>query len=169
MPFLPINAIAIGARGGRRGGGASVLSQALMTKILFFWTDSFSGDNLLSDIGSSEIITTGKDFSTTYIPADSVATFRIPVEFAAADTDSLWTLAGVPKEVSVTDLVAYDYASTFVKYDGEAPHHVRAIAILKAGEGLTSTDRDELTEYFQLYYLYFDEWNDLGYGKENRE
>jgi hypothetical protein len=155
--------------GARRRGVSLFFSSSLQAKIAYLWIGAYNGDDLKSEIGNLNITTTGKDFSTTYIPVDSVATFRIPVEFAGADTDGLWTLAGVPQEVSVADLIADDYASTFVKYDGEAPHHVRAIAILKAGEGLTSTDRDELTEYFQLYYLYFDEWNDLGYGKENRE
>jgi hypothetical protein len=145
------------------------LSSSLQAKIAYLWEGAYNGDNLKSEIGNLNITTTGKDFSTTYIPADSVATFRIPVELVSADADGLWTLTSVPQEVSVADLIADDYSRTFVRYDGEAPHHVRAIAILKAGEVLTSTDKDELTEYFQLYYLYFDEWNDLGYGKENRE
>ena len=104
---------------------------------------------MFSEIGSEKIIVTNKDFTQViYLPI-LLLHLEFPVGLASADTDGLWTLAGVPKEVSVTDLVADDYASTFVKYDGEGSSSCKGqLQSLKQERVNKHQIRDELTEVF---------------------
>jgi len=162
---------AIGIRVGKGGSGVSspVLSASLQAKFLFIWAGTYNGDNLKDILGNGDIVVTGKDFSGSYIPASSSATFAIPndANFINADTDNFWYNAVILQKTTA-QLVATDPQRTILKYNNGSPHDISWIGILKLGEVLTSDEMDELTTQCQLWYLYFDEWNDLGYGKENR-
>jgi hypothetical protein len=161
----------IGISSKRRSGSiiTSGLTAPLEAKFLFIWMGTYNGDNLKNILSGGDIVVTGKDFAGNYIPSTSVATFAIPnsASFINADTDSFW-YSGAILQKTTAQLVATDPQRTILKYDNDSPYDIRWIGILKLGETLTSADRDELTTYCELWYLYFDEWNDLGYGKENR-
>ena len=64
--------------------------------------------------------------------------------------------------------MSLNYTRTFVKYNDNAPHDVSVMGILKSGETLTDYDKDKISNLFRLWVLYFSEWNDNGFLKENR-
>jgi len=154
-----------------RGGVSWSSYWALNNKVLFLWTGKFDGNNLLSDIDDTVITVTGKDFSTSYIPYTSAATFAVPdnATYEAADTDLMWfDGSGTPESVGIAELVGYDYERTIIKYDSASPHHVRAIMILKSGEVLTATEIDMLHNDFELWMFWSGVLNGYGVIKENR-
>ena len=146
------------------------LPKTVKDKFLYLWTGKFSGDDLLSDLDSNILTTTGKDFSTTYIPETSTATFKIPntSDFITADEDYIWYLSGTRRDVTITDLITYDFERTLVYYDNNSPYNIRAIGILKSGEVLSSTEIDIVHSYFRLSIFWDDIFNLYGYLKGNR-
>ena len=77
-------------------------------------------------------------------------------------------LTDIQQQVAVGELVSLNYTRTFVKYNDNAPHDVSVMGILKSGETLTDYDKDKISNLFRLWVLYFSEWNDNGFLKENR-
>lgn len=148
------------------------LSQALKAKMLFIWTKSRNNGNLLSDLDSSEIIVTNNDFSSDYIPASSSSTFSIPntSAFKNADTDNFWHSGSTILQKTPSQLVASNLTKTFVKYSDSVPYNIAALALLKAGEILTTSDKNELSEYFclDIYYFGSTDMNNFGHLKDNK-
>lgn len=149
---------------------ASGLPAVTRNKLLFLWTGDFSGDNLLSDLDTTVITVTGKDFTTSYIPATSAATFAIPdnATYKGADTDNFWHSGSTILQKTIAQMVGTDNSRTFFKYADEAPHHITAFAIAKADAVFDSVDQDNLSKFFWLWLYYFGTLNDYGHLKENR-
>jgi len=151
--------------GARRSGG---LSSDLLAKFLALWEVQSDG-SLKNIAGSDDLTINNKDWSGSYIPYTSSATFNIPntVDFQNADSDNLWYNSGV-LDVTVNDLVDTNWSRTFVKYSNTSPYNITKFGILKSGETLTDSDKNNLSAYFMLDIYYFGVWNDYGYLKENR-
>lgn len=146
-----------------------ILSASLKAKFLDLWGVSSDG-SLYNIIGSDSLTINNKDWSGNYIPYDSSATFNIPNEaaFINADADDNLWYNGSIQDVTVSNLIGVDWTRTFVKYANNSPYNITLIGILKAGETLTDADKNQLSSYFSLYFLYFGIWNDNGYAKQNR-
>lgn len=120
------------------------------------------------------LIVTGKDWSTSYIPATTTATFAIPNDskYIQADHvyDNFWvTIAQVINQKTHADLIASETERTFVKYADDTPYHIYAIGILKSGTTLTEAEKILITKYFDLWVQY---WSpvmlSVGHLKTNR-
>jgi hypothetical protein len=149
---------------GSRGG--NTLPDSLLAKFLFLWNGKYSGDNLLSNLDSSVITVTGRDWTGSVIPDDSAATFSIPQNstYSTADEDGFWG-----SSVTFADLIASTTQRTFIKYTDFEPYSISAIGILKSGEVLTDAERVILNRYFKLWVQYWgDVMMDSGYMKDNR-
>lgn len=145
-----------------------ILTQAIRDK-LYMWEGDINGNSLVCTDGTTEIGINGKDFATTYIPATSAATFNAPNSFNAADTDELWyNSSDVARNVTVAELLGSDFAKTFVKYDSASPHHIRAIAILKSGETLSTSEMNMIRYYFKLPLMWDGSTSLFGRIKANR-
>jgi hypothetical protein len=146
------------------------LKSTTKAKFLFLWTGKFDGNNLLSDLDSSVITVTGKDFATKYIPASSAATFSIPdsATYKTADEDLFWSNGTNVLEKTTAQLVAYDYTRTVIKYNDSAPYDIEAIGLLKTEEVLTSDEIDEIHRYFRLWIYWSNILNAFGVIKTNR-
>jgi uncharacterized protein (TIGR02145 family) len=149
------------------------LPAALKAKFLFLWTGKYDGDDLLSDLDSSVITVTGKNWSTKYIPPDTEATFAVPdnATYLAADgTDDWWfNGAGVLQQKTHANLIISTTTRTFIKYADFEPYDVSAIGILKTGEVLTESDKVVLNKFFKLWVQYWGEtMMESGYMKDNR-
>jgi len=143
----------------------------LKAKMLILFTGSISGNSLLSEVGSDVITVSGKDFATNTIPASSAATFTLPntATYKAADIDYLWfTEAGVPRNVTVAELIGYDFARTVICYSSTAPHDIQWIGLLQADATLSETEINLLHRAFRLHIFWSGVWNDYGYFKDNR-
>lgn len=141
----------------------------------FFWYEgagNITDTQLIDKSGNGNNITiTGKDFVTSYIPATSAATFQIPdsATLIADDTDFFWVTAlGARRQVTVGELNGYDLPRTFIWYDNAAPHHIRAIGILKSLVVVTDAIKNKASKDFKLWMFHFTVQNDYGYPKENR-
>lgn len=155
-----------------KGSLLNCLKSTTKAKFLFLWTGKFDGDNLLSDLDSSVITVTNKDFATNYIPAISTATFAIPdnATYKTADEDLLWANSGgVVLEKTTSQLVEFDYTRTLIKYSNNSPYNIQAIGILKTGEALNATEIDEVHKYFKLWLYWSGVLNANGYIKGNRD
>lgn len=125
----------------------------------YLWTGlvSYAGpDYLVSESSDRRKITiTNRDFSTTWIPGDSTATFTLPLDadFIADDLDGLWFTGGVQNNITVTDLVTGEYR-TVVKYANSPPYDITAIGLLKAGAIFTTALESELAADFDLWLFW---------------
>ena len=140
-------------------------------KMLFLWTGGISDNTLLSEVGSDVITLTGKDFTTNIIPATSAATLTLPnnVTCRAADTDYLWfTEAGASRNVTVAELIGYDFARTVVCYSSTSPHNIQWIGLLQADATLSEAEINLMHRAFRLHIFWSGTWNDYGYFKDNR-
>ena len=140
-------------------------------KMLILWTGGISGATLLSEVGSDVITVAGKDFTTNYIPPTSVSTLTMPdtAAYKAADTDNLWfTEAGVARNVTVAELIGYDFARTVVCYSSTSPHNIQWIGLLQADATLSEAEINLLHRTFRLHIFWSGTWNDYGYFKDNR-
>ena len=139
----------------------------------FLWVEGkLSATELLDQSGNNNHVTiTGKDFVTDYIPATSAATFDCPNNaiFIANDTDNLWINKNEESRgVEVSELIGYDFARTIVWYDNDAPHHIRAIMILKSTVTLTAAQINKMHTDFQLSMFWSGALNVNGFVKANR-
>ena len=155
----------------RNGSKLNLLKSTTKAKFLFLWTGKFDGNNLLSDLDSSVITVTGKDFASSYIPSTSAATFAIPdnVTYKTADEDLFWNTSGTVLQKTTAQLVEFDYTRTLIKYSNNSPYNIQAIGILKTGEVLTATEIDEVHKYFRLWIYWSGVLNANGYIKGNRD
>lgn len=155
---------------GKRWHG-DTLPKELKEKFLFLWTAKV-GDNLANLLGTDQVTITGKDFTTSYITAETEATFAVPdnATYLAADgADDFWfNSSGVLQQKTLTDLISATPQRTFFKYADFAPFNGYALGILKAGESLTDSDKVRLNRYFKLWAEYWGEFMDSGYMKDNR-
>jgi hypothetical protein len=155
---------------GKRWHG-DTLPQELKEKFLFLWTTK-EGDNLMNLLGTDQVTITGKDFATSYIPEDTVATFAVPdnATYLAADgADDFWfNSSGVLQQKTLTNLISASPQRTFFKYADFAPFNGYALGILKAGEVLSESDKISLNRYFKLWAYYWGVLMDSGYTKDNR-
>jgi hypothetical protein len=143
----------------------------LKSKMLLLWTGGISENSLLSDIGSDVITVSGKDFSSTFLPADSTATLNMPdiAAYRTADTDHLWfTEAGVQRNVTVAELIGYDFERTVVCYSSTSPHNILWIGLLQDDATLSEAEINLLHRAFRLHIFWSGTWNDYGYFKDNR-
>jgi hypothetical protein len=143
----------------------------LKSKMLILWVGGVFESSLLSEVGSGVIAVSGKDFSTNYLPADSTATLTMPYldTYKTADTDHLWfTEAGLLRNVTVAELIGYDFERTVVCYSSTSPHNIQWIGLLQSGATLSEADLNLLHRAFRLHIFWSGTWNDYGYFKDNR-
>lgn len=158
---------------GSNAGKPAGLPAALRAKFLFIWTGKYDGDNLKDDLGGAAVITvTDKDWTTSFIPPTTAATFAVPdnATFLAADgADDFWfNASNALLQKTHANLIASTTARTFIKYADTSPHNVYGIGILKDGETLTDGEKIKLNRYFRLWAEYWGELMDSGYLKSNR-
>jgi hypothetical protein len=158
--------------GQTQGGSEPLIPSELQDKFSVLWLGSVVGDNLIDIISGQNIVITGKDFVTTYIPPTSTATFSLP-NVAGLKTDdnfdgAWYTDAGAVKQIPVSYFINNDYSRTLVKYANEAPYNVEWIGLLKNDATISSEELDLLHEYFQLHYFWTGVFNDSGVMKDNR-
>lgn len=170
MGWININGNWIGRN---RGGGISLSSYWTPT-FEFFWYEgsgNITDTELIDKSGNGNNITiTGKDFSTSYIPVTSAATFAMPAKgiLYASDRDGLWYNNEVPRAVTVAKLIGYDFSRTIIRYNSAAPYNITAIAILKYNITLTSAQYDKLHRDFRLPVFWSGLFNQNGFIKGNR-
>lgn len=149
----------------------SHIPSELLSKFEILWVGQIDGSKLLSTVAGSHIDVNDKDFSSSYIPGSTQATFQLQdvQRFKAADTDNLWfDEAGLVRQVPLSELVDFDYQSTVVKYSNSAPYNVSWIGLLRADEVLTQQQIDQLHFYFSLNIMWSGFYNDFGSLKDNR-
>jgi hypothetical protein len=163
--------IGIGIGLGLSSRRAEGLSPDLLAKFELLWEAGYNGDNLQSIINSDVITVTGKDWTGKFIPETTSATFAVPnnATYLACDgtDDFLFDDEDTLIQNTFADLIGYDPQRTFIKYSDFEPYEVSKWGILKADAVLTDGDKNELSRYFKLHIMYFDEWNDYGYNKDN--
>ena len=145
-----------------------VLSDAIRAK-LFIWEGALSGNNLLCTDATTLIAINGKDFSGNYIPFTSSATFNAPSSFIVCDTDYVWyNSSGVVRNTTVAELIGSDFVKTFVRYDSSSPYHIRAFAILKSGQTLSTDEVNLVKYYFGVAFMWGNTANAFSRVKGNR-
>ena len=136
------------------------------------WHVKISGNYLTDESGNGyNVLINNKDFSSNYIPSTTASTFSLPdiAGLKTDDIDNLWyTAGGVIKNVTLIDLITINNGRTLVLYDNVEPFNVRAFGLLKSTVTLTDLIKATASLEFQLWYLYFDEWNDSGFPKQNK-
>ena len=140
------------------------------------WWRSAPVGNVLKDISGNgnDIIITGCDFSTPYIPYTSSASFKLPdvAALKTDDSDYIWWKsdgsARAADKTSIAELVGYDFARTIVWYSGIAPYNIHAIGVLKSSITITEALIIKLTQGFRLSPWWSGAWIDYGEIKENR-
>lgn len=122
----------------------------------YLWVGQIIGNDLISDTDGRKIAITGKDFTTTYIPAISVATFTLPgdADFIADDLDAFWFTGSVPNSKTAAELADPMLARTLILYNNDIPFDVYAIGILRSTITLTDTQRNQLGSDFKLWLFY---------------
>ena len=160
----------LGVRPFNRNAG---LPPLLLAKFLYLWTGKYDGDDLLSDIDTTVITVTGKDWATPFIPPESTATFAVPdnATFVAADgAEDFWfDVADTLQQKTHAELIASETLRSFVKYTDFEPYNISAIGILKDGEVLTEDDKVVLNIFFKLWVQYWETtMMESGYMKDNR-
>jgi hypothetical protein len=145
----------------------------LLAKFLLIWAGKYSDDNLSSELDSSVIVCTGKDFLTQHIPESSEATFALTdnaTNIAADSSDHFWfDSEGTLQQKIFADLIASSTQRTFIKYTDFEPYNVSMIGILKEEAVLTEDDKVLLTRIFKLWTQYWGEvLMEQGYMKDNR-
>ena len=120
----------------------------------FLWFQRVTGNKLYDISGNGNNITINDvDFAGKYIPVDSTATFNCidNAIFLADDIDDLWfDGSNNLRNVTVNELIEYDFERTIVWYDNEEPHHIKGIGILKSSVNLTDDQKNELHTDFML-------------------
>jgi hypothetical protein len=112
--------------------------------------------------------------STDYLTVSGSAgseTYQCPntAPYIAADTDYIWFKTDASQRTTTTaELIGYDLQRTPVKYDDDAPNALREIMILKAGEILSASEKDNLFQYMWLSILWDNVLNAYGHIKSNR-
>jgi hypothetical protein len=166
--------VGIGVNRNRTGSLSSYWTQQNVFDCL--WWKSAPVDGKLKDISGNgnDIIITGCDFTTPYIPYTSSATFKMPEVTALKtdDTDGLWwktddSARGADK-TSIAELVGYDFARTIIWYDDASPYHIRAIGLLKSSVSLTTAQKNKLRDSFRLSVWWDGTLSMYGYIKGNR-
>lgn len=136
---------------------------SIVSKVLFW--------GKVSEISGGQMpnkVTGATDFLTV---AGSPYTFQTPntAAYIAADTDYIWFRTDAfQRTVTTAELIGYDLQRTPVKYLDDAPNTIEEIVILKAGEVLTASERDEMFKYMHLPILWDNSLNIYGYVKSNR-
>ena len=161
MPFLPINAIVIGAR---RRGVNWVSYWATQPEVLFF--------GLYSEIADGKMpnkVNGATDYLTVAGSA-GFETYQCPntAPYIAADTDYIWfsVVCGSQRTVSTAELIGYDLQKTPVKYEDSAPNEIVAIMILSSA--VTGDKKDRMFQDFWLPILWDNSLNANGHVKSNR-
>lgn len=139
------------------------LLPSLKAKLLFYGKYSEISDGKMPNkLGSDWLTVTGSYGLETYKAPNTAP-------YIDADTDFIWFKTDETQRTTTTaELVSYDLQRTPVKYDNNTPYALREIAIIKAGETLTSTERDNLFSFFWLSILWDDSLNAFGHVKGNR-
>jgi hypothetical protein len=144
---------------------ASGPDKDLLTKVLFWGKYSeISGGRMPNKItGSTDYLTVaGSAGSETYQCPNTAP-------YIAADTDYIWFKTDASQRTTTTaELIGYDLQRTPVKYDDNTPNALRDIMILKAGEVLSASERNNLFQYMWLSILWDNVLNAYGHIKSNR-
>ncbi len=126
------------------------------------------------DMLEGDPLTLSADPGTTYIPATYAGTITAPdvAGLKTADVNNvLFDAGGTPRALSVSDFIDADLERIPVQYDDDAPHHIRAIGLIDdtVYAGLTTIDKKKISNYMNLWVLYWDNYLDAGsFEKENR-
>lgn len=163
-----------------------LLPNDIASKLLFFWTGTIEGNQLVNDLGDNNLVIIDKDFTGPEIPGGSSSKLMIPDLdiYKAADTDTLesqrrgdspatgddlWTNgSGVLQEVTISDLISYDYKNTLVKYSRYSTYDISWIAIKNPNMVFTKSQIDSLHASFELWVYWTGGWNIYGDFKNNR-
>lgn len=166
-----VNAIGVGFTLNNKKDLLESISSLIAGKMSVLWLGDVEGNYLINTEGEDDILITSKDFTETYIPFTSAATFSLPdvASLKLDDSDNLWfDGSGVIQQLSVSDLIDNDYNSTVVKYADNTPYHIYWIGLIKNGESFTEDELNLLHHYFKLWVFWSGYWNDNGAIKENR-
>jgi hypothetical protein len=128
----------------------------LLSIMDFLWIGNIDGNKLLSILDWRYITIVGKDFTGSFIPATSTATFTLPndADYVADDLDNFWFMGGV-SNVKTAQLLADPMLSrTVILYNNDIPFDIYAIGLLKGTTVLTDAQREQLGHDFQLWLFY---------------
>lgn len=147
----------------QQGALLNQIQPSLKAKLLFygFYSDIIDG-KMFNKLGSDWLTVAGNAGSETYQCPNTDP-------YIAADTDHIWFKTDESQRSTTTsELVSYDLQRTPVKYDDATPYQIRMIAIIKAGEIFTASERDSLFKWFELPILWDNSLNQFGHVKGNR-
>jgi hypothetical protein len=138
----------------------------------YLWTGLNYSNWLISDfIDRRKITITGRDFVTNYIPAASVATFKLQndADLIAIDSvDNLWFDGGGNQSVvTAANLYGTDYSCTLVKCNHSAPYDIHSIGVGDTSS-FTVAQINKAHEDFELWMFWNGILNAFGYIKANR-
>lgn len=137
---------------------------------LWYTVDGTSMNDML---GNHDPLTLSAAPGTSYIPATFAGTITPPDTAALKTSDPYNYLyenyTGTPKDLSVSDLIDEDLDRVPVKYDPEAPHHIRMIGLIDNSiyDSLTDADKKKISDYMDLWIYYWKQFLG-GETKENR-
>lgn len=138
----------------------------------FLWIGEVQGNFLMDATRGLWITVHDKDFTGSFIPADSTATFQMfstPDLINADEPDHFWyDNMGNGLQKTVTQLIDSDPTRTVVKYSVVEPYDITAIGLLKAGVALTEEQMNLLHHDFLLWVFWSGVFNDFGYVKDNK-
>lgn len=152
-----VNAIGVGFTLNKKRNLLELISSLIAGKMSVLWLGEVDGNYLINSEGDNDILITGKDFTESYIPATSSATFSLPdvASLKSDDEDNLWYSAGGDiQQLTVNDLISEDYERTVVKYSNFSPYNIYWIGLIKSGETFTNAELNLLHYYFELWILW---------------
>jgi hypothetical protein len=135
--------------------------RSLPSKFLEGWKITGAG-NLVGLILGNTLVVGGSAGSYT---------FQVPntTPYQNADADYIWFKTDVSQRTATeAEMVGYDLAKTFVKYDNTTPYAIKEIWILKAGQTLTTAEENHMRDYCQLSIWWSNVSSDHGMTKGNR-
>jgi len=143
----------------KRLGSRNWTPQSIASKLLFWGKVSeIAGGQMPNKLGSDFLTVTGSNYQC---PNTS--------PYNTADTDYLWFNSDDTQRVALsTELIAYDFSRTLVKYDDNSPNTLREIIILKNGETLTEDEENNVRDYFRLSIWWDGTLSLHGVIKDNR-
>ena len=122
----------------------------------FLWIGNISGNKMFSIFDSRYITISGKDFSSSFIPSTSAATFTLPnyADYIADDLDGFWFTDGVSNVKTAAELANPMLSRTVIFYSDDLPFNIYAIGLLRNGVVLTDAQREQLVRDFNLWLFY---------------
>lgn len=134
----------------------------LSEKLLFLgYTSKLSAGEIPNELGTDTIQVSGTTELFYLVPNTQ--------PYIDADTDKIWfDVTDGQRNASENELVGYDFSRTFIWYNSITPYQIYAIAILKAGETLTTSQMNYVRTFFDLSNWWDNTLSIYGSLKQNR-